>query len=110
MFLNYYSTVHYAFRVSKNCFFPPPKIESAIVILDLKEPPKVSDEEKFFVLTRSSFEHRRKMLRASLRDLYEQEAITQALTKLDIDPQARPETLSLEQFIMLFEKLQQKSD
>lgn len=110
VFLNYYSTTQYAFRVSKNCFFPPPKIESAIVILDLKEPPKVSDEEKFFVLTRTSFEHRRKMLRASLRDLYEQEAITQALTDLSIDPQARPETLSLEQFILLFEKLQRKSD
>jgi 16S rRNA (adenine1518-N6/adenine1519-N6)-dimethyltransferase len=105
VFLNYHSTTHYAFRVSRNCFFPPPKIESAIVILELKEPPKVSDEEKFFELTRTAFEHRRKMLRSSLRELYPQEAITQALESLGIDPQARPEGLSLDDFIRLFETL-----
>lgn len=105
VFLNYHCNVHYAFKVSKNCFFPPPKIESAIVILDIKEPPKVSDEEKFFVLTRGAFEHRRKMLRASLRDLYPQEKIVETLEKLGIDPQARPETLSIDQFILFFEAL-----
>jgi 16S rRNA (adenine1518-N6/adenine1519-N6)-dimethyltransferase len=105
VFLNYYSNPQYAFRVSKNCFFPPPKIESAIVILELKDPPEVSDVEKFFILTRTAFEHRRKMLRSSLRELYPQEKITQALGSLGIDPQARPESLSLEHFIQLFEKL-----
>lgn len=105
VFLNYYTNASYGFKVSKNCFFPPPKIESAIVVLDLKEPPYVSNEEKFFELTRTAFEHRRKMLRASLRDLYEQDAVTEALSSLGLDPQSRPEVLSLEQFILLFEKL-----
>lgn len=105
IFLSFFSKPSYSFQVSRNCFYPVPRVESAIVTLDLKEPPKVSNEENFFKLTRKSFEQRRKMLRASLKELYAPEAVTKALTDLGLNPLARPETLSLEQFIELFEKL-----
>lgn len=105
VFLNYYSTPRYAFKVSRNCFYPPPKVESAIVSLELHTPPKVSNEERFFNLTRTSFEHRRKMLRASLKELYPSEAVTGALNNLNLNPLARPEELSLQNFIDLFEIL-----
>lgn len=106
LFLNFYSDVRYCFQVSKNCFYPIPQVNSAVVALYPKPPPGVSDQERFFVMTRTAFEHRRKMLRASLRDLYPQEKITAALTALGIDPQARPEMLSLEQFLLLFQLLE----
>lgn len=106
IFLNFYSTPSYSFGVSKNCFYPIPRVESAIVTLELKEAAKVSSEEKFFKMTRTSFEHRRKMLRASLKELYTSDAITKSLTDLNMNPLARPEELSLEQFIRLFEELQ----
>ncbi len=105
VFLNFFSEPRYSFQVSRNCFYPVPRVESAIVTLDLKVPPKVSCEENFFKMTRKSFEQRRKMLRASLKELYTPEAVTKALTDLGFNPLARPETLSLEQFIALFEKL-----
>jgi 16S rRNA (adenine1518-N6/adenine1519-N6)-dimethyltransferase len=39
VFLQYYSEVQYGFKVSKNCFFPKPKVESAMVKFTLQPPP-----------------------------------------------------------------------
>jgi 16S rRNA (adenine1518-N6/adenine1519-N6)-dimethyltransferase len=105
VFLNFYSTPHYAFSVSKHCFYPAPKVNSAIVDIELKEPPYVSDEDAFFTLTRTSFEHRRKMLRGSLREIYSPASIEAALISIGNNPLARPEELSLNEFIKLFEIL-----
>lgn len=106
VFLNFFSEPRYAFTVSSHSFYPRPKVNSAIVILNLKPPPPVSDQEKFFVLTRTAFEHRRKMLRSSLRSIYHQQNITVALNEIGCNPQARPEELSLNEFLQLFEKLE----
>lgn len=105
LFLNFYSTPRYAFTVSNHCFYPEPSIQSAIVVLDLKEPPYVSDVDSFFIMTRKAFEHRRKMLRGSLRDLYDPQKIISALEQIGKPPEARPEELSLKEFLALFELL-----
>jgi 16S rRNA (adenine1518-N6/adenine1519-N6)-dimethyltransferase len=105
VFLNFYANVHYAFGVSGHCFFPVPDVQSAVVTLDLKEPPLVEDEAQFFKMTRTAFEHRRKMLRGSLRDLYPPAAIEAGLTMLQKSPLARPEELSTEEFLILFNHL-----
>lgn len=109
VFLNFYTIPRYAFTVSNNCFYPSPKVNSAIVVLELKEPPHVTDVAAFFKLTRTAFEHRRKMLRGSLRELYEPAAVESALISIGQNPLARPETLSLKEFILLFEKLESTS-
>ena len=108
VFLHYYAHVKYGFLVSHNCFYPPPKIESAIAILDLKAPPNVSSEEGFFKLTRTAFEQRRKMLRSSLRTIYQPEVVMQGLTDAGLNPLARPEELSLDDFVALFAQLEGK--
>lgn len=109
LFLRYHTTPTYAFQVSRHCFYPPPKVDSAVVSLTLHTPPTVSSEESFFKMTRTAFEHRRKMLRASLRELYPPDRIEQALVEIGLNPQARPEQLGLEAFIALFEKVQSYS-
>lgn len=102
VFLNFYTEPQYAFSVSRQCFYPVPKVDSAVVSLTVrKEIPDV-DEEAFFKLTRSAFEHRRKMLRGSLRPIYSSEAVTEALNQIGQDPLARPEDLSLEEFVSLY--------
>ena len=103
VFLNYYSNPRYAFQVKRNSFFPAPKIDSAIVVLDLHPPLKVSDEQKFFEFTRRAFQTRRKMLRKSLSELYPKELITKILEDLSINPLIRPEELSIHSFIEIFE-------
>lgn len=105
VFLNYYCRPRYGFKVSRNCFYPVPNVDSAVVILDLRPPPQLSDRQLFFELTRTAFEHRRKMLRSSLRSLYAPETVMAGLSAIGKSVEARPEQLSLDDFIGLFEWL-----
>lgn len=105
VFLNYYSKPQYAFTVRKTCFYPVPKVDSAVVILNLHQPPHVSNPEAFFEMTRTGFGQRRKMLRASLKELYSSESIAQSLEKIGRDARSRPEELSIAEWISLFEIL-----
>ncbi|MDP1880872.1 MAG: 16S rRNA (adenine(1518)-N(6)/adenine(1519)-N(6))-dimethyltransferase RsmA [Parachlamydiaceae bacterium] len=107
VFLRFYTNPRYAFTVSQHCFYPVPKVNSAIVYLELKEPPLDEDTAVlFFKMTRQAFEHRRKMLRASLKEMYPSHAIEEALEKIGQNRLARPEVLSLEEFLELFHLLQ----
>lgn len=108
IFLNFYSQPHYAFAVSSHCFYPAPKVNSAIVSFDLKEPPLLVDEEAFFLMTRTAFKQRRKMLRSSLREIYPSTEVEAALEQSNLNKQARPEDLSLNEFLKLFQILQAK--
>lgn len=105
VFLNYHSVPHYEFLVRRTCFYPVPKVDSAVVRLNLHSPPTVSNENSFFEMTRSAFGKRRKMLRSSLKELYPSEKVSEALIKIGRDGQSRPEELSLDEFIQLFKIL-----
>lgn len=108
IFLEFYSDPVYAFTVSRQCFYPVPKVDSAVVTLKLKPPPlNESAAESFFRITRTAFEHRRKMLRASLKSLYHPSILSSALEKIGLNPLARPEVLSLTDFLHLREILEQ---
>lgn len=106
VFLNFYSKPSYAFKVSRNCFYPSPKVDSAIVHMELIAPPLDKDVEAFFTLTRTAFGHRRKMLRGSLKELYPSEKVTEGLVAIGKDPLSRPEALGLQDFLKLFHFLQ----
>ncbi len=105
VFLRFFTEPRYAFSVSRNCFYPAPNVDSAMVKLQLRPPPQISDQDKFFVMTRRAFEHRRKMLKASLRTIFLPEKVMEALSSLNLNPLSRPGDLSFEQFLALFEKL-----
>lgn len=106
LFLEFYSKPKLCFTVEPTCFYPQPKIQSAVVHLTLKAPPAVSSEEKFFRMTRTAFQHRRKMLRASLKELYTTEKILEALHHMGLKPETRPEQLNLQDFLQLFHELE----
>lgn len=106
IFCQFFSEIHYNFKVQRNCFFPAPTVDSAVVTFALNPAPLPEEKrEKFFLLTRTAYQHRRKMLRASLRKLAPADAIETALASLALPPTARPEELSLEQFLQLFSLL-----
>jgi 16S rRNA (adenine1518-N6/adenine1519-N6)-dimethyltransferase len=100
LFLNFWSKVHYAFKVGRSCFYPVPKVDSAIVSFKPEKPPYDVDPERFFEVTRRAFEQRRKMMRSSLRDLCPN--IVEALAAAGLSDTVRPEELSLEDFVKLF--------
>ncbi|MEY4706752.1 MAG: hypothetical protein RJB58_475 [Pseudomonadota bacterium] len=90
------------FDVNPHAFVPPPSIISSIVRLEPRSEPlapcALSDLEK---ITAAAFGQRRKMLRKSLKVLGG-EALAQ---KAGIDPTARPEDLTIEQFAALARSL-----
>lgn len=91
--LDYAVSVHK--RIPRTCFFPAPKVESAIVVLARRpRPTPVRDDPAFRALVKRCFEHRRKQLGTLIGN-------GDALARAGIDPRRRPETLSLEDWIRL---------
>jgi 16S rRNA (adenine1518-N6/adenine1519-N6)-dimethyltransferase len=93
------------FGVPAGAFAPPPKVESAVVrITPLAEPFITPDEEhRFRVLVQSAFGMRRKQMRRVVRtlDSLDAEQADAVLARAHIDPEVRPEVLSVEQFVGL---------
>jgi len=91
--------VEHLFNVSKHCFTPAPKVESAIVRLTPHpQPPyQINNADNFESLVKQAFGQRRKTLRNNLKTVLR----TEQIKSCDIDPGARPETLSVEQFALL---------
>lgn len=80
-------------------FYPPPKVDSAIIVIDLYEKPLIPVEhlETFFKLAKAGFSQKRKMLRKSLASVLNipTEQIEPFLSSCKIEPTRRAETLSL---------------
>lgn len=90
--------------VPRNAFFPPPKVESAVIRLRRRPKPAVEAEPRaFFRVVRAAFGQRRKTLENSLSGGLALPKATAglALKSAGIDPSRRGETLSLEEFAAL---------
>ncbi len=94
-------TVQPLFRIAPGAFRPPPAVDSAVVRLRPHAAPAVrpQHEPAFAELVRLAFGARRKTLRNTLRAKLSAEAIAAA----GIDPGARPEVLSVAEFVALAE-------
>lgn len=90
------------FRVAPGSFVPPPKVESAAVRIDPRPDPVImpAEESAFRRFVRGAFGMRRKQMRRVLREVLDidAEAADVVLAASGIDPSARPETLSPEDF------------
>lgn len=92
---------HIAFTLPPGAFKPPPKVDSAVaVLLPLPEAERFDDLEALEKVAAAAFGQRRKMLRASLKSLAKTKGIdaTEWLESVGIDPTARAETLSQDEF------------
>jgi len=103
--VQFYSRPDIVARIPAGAFYPPPKVDSAILRLrPWPAPPvKVPDEAAFFRVARAGFGQRRKQLRNSLRSGLElpQDAIDALLTQAGVDGQRRAETLTLAEWARL---------
>ena len=90
---------HIALHVPAGAFSPPPKVNSAVVVLrPLTEP--YSNLDALEKVTRAAFGQRRKMLRAALKSMAKGAGVKAEdwLESADIDPTARAETVPVEGF------------
>jgi 16S rRNA (adenine1518-N6/adenine1519-N6)-dimethyltransferase len=97
--LGYHFEVQRLFRVGASAFRPQPKVESAFARLRPRSPRGlcVRDEARFARIVSAAFGQRRKTLRNALSGVVSEEM----LRAEGFDPQARGETLSVEQFVTL---------
>lgn len=103
---------HIAFEVPASAFTPPPKVDSAVIVLDiLPESERFPDLKLLARITAAAFGQRRKMLRKSLRTLAKDAGVELEdwLERANIEPSLRPETLDLKQFHALANTLKPKS-
>lgn len=107
--VNYYAQPEMLFGVSAGSFMPAPKVDSAVIRLDiLKQPPvEVNDEKKFFEVVKAAFSQRRKILANSLSSglSIEKAKIFEILAECGIDENIRAEKLTLQNFADIANKL-----
>lgn len=99
LLLQRFCEVEYLLDIPPESFDPPPKVDSAVVRLTVLPESRwaIRDESAFEQITKTAFTQRRKMLRKSLAAFFSEAE----LSALGIDPTARPENLSGEDFATL---------
>ena|SRR5687768_7672066 len=104
-----YGKPRIATRIPAGAFFPAPKVDSAVLSIDIYSTPQVKPEllNTFFQLIKAGFSQKRKTLRNSLSSGLRISPVEAAdlLTRANIDPQRRAETLSIEEWEGLSLKL-----
>lgn len=109
VFTQYHADVRIARRVPAAAFEPAPDVDSAVVVLEVRPRALAVDaEEWLWRVVQAGFRERRKMIHNVLpRQLPGLEAprLDDALAALDIDPTRRPQTLSVDEWMLLAERL-----
>ncbi len=85
------------FIVPPTAFDPPPRVDSAIVRMIPLAQPLPCEQAKLEAVVQQAFSQRRKVIRNCLAGTFTENQLVEA----GVDPQARPETVPLEQFVAL---------
>lgn len=99
------------FRIPPTCFFPQPEVDSACLTLTRRATPLLPRDRitAFAAIVKRSFSQRRKMMLKLLRQDWEESRLEAAFAALSLPSQTRAETVSLEQFVRLTERLSSPS-
>ena len=103
--VHYYAEPKLLFPVSAGSFYPAPKVDSAVLRLDIRRTPAVEVEnpDAFLRMMRSAFSARRKTLINSLQNAgYNKEAVQAAFAACGLDTRLRAEQMTLEMFAGLY--------
>ena len=101
--------VEYLFTVEPGVFNPPPKVQSAVIRMTRNEVTDLGcDEQLFKRVVKTVFNQRRKMLRVSLRQIFNGEHPASPLFFEDEMMTRRPEQLSIPEFVALTNKVEKE--
>ena len=101
--------VEYLFKVEPGVFNPPPKVQSAVIRMTRNDVTDLGcDEQLFRRVVKTVFNQRRKMLRVSLRQIFN--SANQGSAAFFEDPMMtrRPEQLSISEFVELTNKVEKE--
>lgn len=100
----YRCEVHPVMKVPKNVFLPKPKVDSAVLQFRFKDTPAEVEEEVFFALVKACFRQRRKTILNNYGEYRKDKALAKKeLEAAGIDPARRAESVTLEEFLRLYE-------
>jgi 16S rRNA (adenine1518-N6/adenine1519-N6)-dimethyltransferase len=102
VFTQFYTECEILFKVSRNCFYPKPEVDSAVVRLNFKDQLPQVDEKLFRSIVRTTFGKRRKTLRNGLKYLVLEDTV---LDQIPFDLKRRPEDLSVDEFLNLSDSI-----
>lgn len=104
--VQYHCNVHLLFHVSREAFYPPPKVESTIIRLVPHEqyPFRAQDEKMFEQIVRQAFGQRRKTLRNSLRETVDDSIWERVAIRSDL----RAENLTVKDFVDISNAVSEK--
>jgi 16S rRNA (adenine1518-N6/adenine1519-N6)-dimethyltransferase len=94
--------VEYLFTVEPSVFNPPPKVQSAVIRMTRNKVDRLDcDEQLFKRVVKTVFNQRRKMLRVSLRQIFDsQHPASDGFFQQDVMTR-RPEQLTIQEFVEL---------
>lgn len=112
--VNYYSEPKLLFYVSSGSFMPAPKVDSAVIRLDVSGEPraKCKNEKMFFKVVKAAFSQRRKTVLNSISSgmSIAKADVEKALFDSDVSPTARAEQLALEDFAKIADRLHERGN
>ena len=104
LYVQAFASARILMTLEPRSFYPPPKVRSAVVVLDPRDPEIESPRDALLDLVSASFRMRRKKLVNNLtgwRDLTRAQVL-EAMQRAGIPEEARAETMSLKDFDRLF--------
>ncbi|VXD13704.1 Ribosomal RNA small subunit methyltransferase A [Planktothrix serta PCC 8927] len=100
--VQYLADCDYICDVAAKAFYPPPKVDSAVIRLRPRAIAHPASNPPYLeTLLKLGFSSKRKMLRNNLQSVVSRDQLTQLLEQLEINPQVRAEDLSVEQWVNL---------
>jgi 16S rRNA (adenine1518-N6/adenine1519-N6)-dimethyltransferase len=104
-----YAEAHIALVVPPDVFLPPPKVDSAVVVLDAREtlPGSSASRDRMFELATMAFQRKRKTISNGLSQGLgmDKPALDSILVSLGLDGMRRPQTLSVRDWLAIAEAL-----
>lgn len=112
--INYYTNPKLVIEVPNSSFIPSPKVDSAVIKLNVLQNPKVKvkNEKLFFRIIKSAFMQKRKTLLNSLSNsnIESKEYLERMLNDLNIDLKIRGEKLTLEQYVQIADYIEKSNN
>ncbi len=114
--VQFYAKVEIKMKIPRNAFWPQPEVDSILLKINLRDKPlwepalKKEKRDLFFKIVRAGFSHPRKQIKNNLEAKlsFSREEIKDWLKKSEVDPKKRPEDLSLRNWVLLAEALENK--
>lgn len=100
----YRCDVKQVMKVPKNVFMPKPNVDSAVLQFQFRQQDRTLDEQRFFEMVKACFKQRRKTILNNFGDYKaDKTKARELLEKAGIDPTRRGESVSLDEFLHLYE-------